>query len=60
MIIYLSFSFVSIPLINYSCKTVGLEGVLLIPSIIYILQGIVGRIQINKLISGTAKGIWNK
>lgn len=60
MIVYLFFSLVSIPLISYSCKKFGLEGVILIPFIIYIIQGILGKIQINKLISGTAKGVWIK
>lgn len=60
MIIYLLFSFVSIPLISYSCQNFGLEGVILVPSIIYLIQGIIGKVQINKLITGTAKGIWIK
>lgn len=60
MIIYILFSFVSIPLISYFAKNIGLEGIVLIPSIIYLIQGILGRIQIRKLINGTAKGIWLK
>lgn len=60
MIVYICFAFVSIPLISLSCKKYGLEGVLLVPSIIFFIQALIGKIQIRKLINGTASGIFNK
>lgn len=60
MIVYLCFALITIPLINISCRKYGLEGVLLIPSIVFLIQAIIGKIQINKLIKGTATGLFNK
>ena len=60
MIVYVFFAFISIPLITYSCKIYGLEGILPTLSVIYIIQAIIGKIQITKLISGKASGIWLK
>lgn len=60
MIVYICFALVSIPLISLSCKKYGLEGVLLIPSIIFFIQAVIGKIQIRKLINGTASGIFDK
>lgn len=60
MIVYICFAVISIPLIGLSCKVYGLEGVLLIPSLIFFIQAIIGKIQIRKLINGTATGIFNK
>ena len=60
MITYICFALVSIPLISLSCKKYGLEGVLLVPSIIFFIQAIIGKIQIKRLINGTASGIFDK
>ena len=60
MIVYLLFAFISIPLIFYFTKTYGLEGTLIVPSFIYFIQMLIGKIQIYKLVNGSAKGIFNK
>ena len=60
MIVYVCFALITIPLINLSCRKYGLEGVLLIPSMVFLIQAIIGKIQITKLINGTATGIFNK
>ena len=60
MIVYICFALVSIPLISLSCKKYGLEGVLLVPSIIFLIQALIGKIQINRLINGTASGLFDK
>lgn len=60
MIVYICFALVSIPLISLSCKKYGLEGVLMVPSIIFFIQALIGKIQIRKLINGTASGIFDK
>ena len=60
MYVYLMFAFVSIPLINIFCKRLGIEGVLIVPSVIFLIQAIMGKVQITQLLNGTAKGIFNK
>lgn len=60
LIIYLFFALIAVPLMNYCCKYFGAEGVLIVPVIVFGLQAFIGRIQILKIINGTAKGIWLK
>lgn len=58
--VYLIFAFVSVPLMIYFCKHYGIEGVLLIPTLVFAIQSIIGKIQITKIIKGTASGIFLK
>lgn len=58
--IYATFALLAIPVMDYTCKLFGLPGLLFIPTLVYLLQMIMGRIQIRMLISDKAKGIWNK
>ena len=60
LLIYLSFAIIAIPIMNVTCKLWGVVGVLIIPTIVYGFQAVLGRIQILKLISGNAKGIFGK
>lgn len=60
LIIYISFAFIAYPLMTYMCKLWGISGLLITPSVVFALQGLLGHIQINKIIKGTAKGLWNK
>ena len=60
LILYLLFAIVSIPLMTFCCKKYGVEGVLIVPIIVFGLQAGIGRIQIFKIITGTARGIWLK
>ena len=60
LIVYLLFALISLPLIEYCCKYCGIEGVLIVPAVAFVLQACIGRIQILKMINGTAKGIWLK
>lgn len=60
LIVYLLFAIIAVPLMNSCCQHYGVEGVLIIPIIVFGLQAIVGRIQILKIINGTAKGVWLK
>lgn len=60
MIIYILFAFLSWPLLVWSCRTFGVCGILLSPATVYLIQALLARIQIHKLINGTARGIWIK
>lgn len=60
MVVYVIFAFISIPLIYYFTERYGTEGALIVPTFIYLIQMIIGRVQIYKLINGSANGIFNK
>ena len=59
-IIYVSFAVIALPLLNFSCKQWGTEGILIIPSIVYLLQTFIMRSQLYRIIKGKAKGFWNQ
>jgi len=58
LIVYVTFSLISIPLMNLSCKMFGVEGIVLIPIVVYSIQTLIGKMQVNKILNSTAKGIW--
>lgn len=60
MIIYVVFALFAIPSMSYSCQKFGITGIIIIPSFVFMLQAIIGKIQIRKLINRTATGIFNK
>lgn len=60
LILYIVFAVISWPCLVWSCRILGVYGVLLFPSFVYVAQAVVGKIQLSKLISGTAVGIWGK
>lgn len=60
LVVYLIFALISWPLMMYSCRAFGLAGILISPTLVYIAQAILGKIQIEKLLSGKAVGIWAK
>lgn len=45
---------------TFFAKRFGVEGVLIVPAVVFGLQACIGRIQILKIVNGTAKGIWLK
>jgi len=54
------FAIISLPLMQYTCRLFGLMGILIAPSLVYVGQTILGKIQIEKILNKTNKGIWNK
>lgn len=52
------FAIVSIPIINICCQYYGIEGALIVPTIVFGLQAVIGKIQITKIINNKAYGIW--
>lgn len=58
--IYALLAIVAYPIMNYTCHLWGIVGVLILPTITYLSQAVLMRIQLTKLIGGTATGIWNK
>jgi hypothetical protein len=60
LIIYLAAAFIAWPVMSLSARYLGVFGVLIFPTIVYLAQAVAGKIQITKLISGTGTGIWIK
>lgn len=58
-LIYAFYAMISWPLFVFSCKW-GLVGVIAIPTLVYLTQGISGNIQLFKIINKRAYGIWLK
>lgn len=58
--IYLLFAIVSYPLMTLCCREFGAVGIVIVPSLVYICQAIIGRKQIWKILNQSATGIWLK
>ena len=60
LIVYVLFALVAWPCLVWSCRLLGVYGVVLFPALVYAVQACLGKIQLSKLLSGTAKGLWTK
>lgn len=60
LIVYVAFALVSWPLFTCLGRAFGLVGIIAIPSLVYLIQGLLSYIQLKKIISGSASGIWLK
>jgi len=60
MIAYIILAFISWPMYTYSSRAFGLVGAVAIPAIACLFLGIVMKIQVGKIVNGTAKGLWLK
>lgn len=60
LIVYIIFALISWPIMLFACRNFGLVGILAAPTIVYTVQAILGKVQIEKILSGTNKGIWSK
>lgn len=60
MVIYIFFSIISMPLMVYGIQIWGLNSIIILTGVVYGVLGVIGQIQLNKLIANRAKGIWNK
>lgn len=60
LITYVLFALIAWPCLVWSCRLLGVYGVVLFPSLVYAVQAILGKIQLTKLMAGKARGIWAK
>ena len=60
MIVYIVFAIISLPLMVYSCKLMGVAGIVVMPSVVYLFQAMIGKWQLSKLMNKSASGIWLK
>ena len=59
-IIYVLMAIGSWPALTYSCREWGVIGIVLYPSLVYLTQSLLGKIQIHKILNKRAIGIWSK
>lgn len=60
LITYAVIAIFAIPAMIYSSRQWGIVGIVIVPTFAFIMQFIICRIQLNKIIHQTATGIWNK
>lgn len=60
LLIYIACSFVAWPLLTAASQKYGIVGATIVPSVVYLLQAISGKIQLQKIINNNAKGLWLK
>lgn len=60
MIVYISYACVSLPLMIIGSKIFGLNAIIFVITILNVILIIIGKIQIEKILSRSAKGLWNK
>jgi hypothetical protein len=60
LITYVIFAIIAWPCLVWSCRLFCVYGVVLFPSLVYLVQAILGKIQVTKLINGHASGLWMK
>lgn len=58
--VYLFFAFISWPLMQYACRAFGIIGILVAPTMLYIVQALLGKIQMEKILDGSNTGVWSK
>lgn len=60
LILYSIMMALSLPILIFSCRYLGVYGAIISPSIVYLLQAVVGKIQLTKILNKTAGGLWLK
>jgi O-antigen/teichoic acid export membrane protein len=60
LITYFIIALFAIPVMIFSSRQWGLVGIVIVPSIAFLIQFIICRIQLNKIINQTATGIWDR
>ncbi len=57
--IYLIFAVVAYPSMNHLCERYGIPGLLVVPTIVYIVQACLLKVQVARIIRRDANGIWD-
>lgn len=58
--VYVAFAIIAYPVMTYSCRYMGIPGLVLFPTIVYVVQSWVMRKQMMKILTRRARGIWNE
>lgn len=59
-IVYITFALIAIPAMDILTKQIGMYGILILLTLVYTTQALIGRIQIKRILSRKAIGIWNR
>lgn len=57
---YVIIALISIPAINYTSIIYGIQGIVIVPSVAYLIQSVLCQIQLKKILNKSASGIWLK
>lgn len=60
LIAYLALALIAWPTMTLGARTWGVIGVLVLPSVAFLVQAVLGKIQLTKLLAGAKTGIWCK
>lgn len=60
LITYVLFAIIAWPLFAIAGRNMGLMGIIIVPAIVYFVQGILAYVQIRMILKGTASGVWMK
>lgn len=60
VIVYCVYAILSWPLLTFFCRQFGVAGIIVVPTLVYLTQALIGRIQVVKLLKNRATGIWAK
>lgn len=60
LITYICFAIIAWPSLVYPCRWIGVCGIVIIPTIVYVVQILLAKVQLGKLLNGSAKGVWSK
>ena len=60
LIAYVAFALMAWPLMLWACEHFGLEGIIMVPAIVMLVQAFLCKMQLHKLMNQTARGIWAK
>lgn len=60
MYTYIVFALIAWPFLVWSCRMFGLSGILIAPTLVFLVQAVICKIQVYKLMNQKATGIWNK
>lgn len=60
LITYIIIALIAWPLMIFACESLGLVGIVVIPALTMLVQAVLGKIQLTKLLSHSAHGVWEK
>lgn len=60
LITYIIIALIAWPLMIFACECLGLVGIVVIPAFTMLVQALLGKIQLTKLLNQSAHGIWGK
>ena len=60
LITYIIFAVIAIPTITFCTRMWGVIGAIIVPILTFLIQCVVNRVQLLKILNNRAKGIWDK